>query len=191
MPKLNDAGWKGDLIREQKTFTNGRIQVLENNCRRRQQKRADYILYYRRDFKIAVVEAKSAYKSAGDGLQQAKEYAKTLGVKFAYATNGKRIIEYDFYSGRETEVTRFSSPDELWIRFCIGEKIYDDIIKERLLAPSYRIPDKPTRYYQEIAINRVMKAILSGKKRILLTMATGTGKTFVAFQVVWKLWNAR
>lgn len=191
LPKLYDAGWNSDLISEQKTFTDGRIVVLETKCRRRQQKRADYILNYKRDFKIAIVEAKSAYKNAGDGLQQAKEYAQTLGMKFAYATNGKRIVEYDFYTGKETEVTRFSSPDELWIRFCVGEGIYDEMIKERLLAPGYRIPGKPTRYYQEIAINRIMKAILSGKKRILLTMATGTGKTFVAFQVVWKLWNAR
>ncbi len=139
---------------------------------------------------IAIIEAKSAYKNAADGVQQAKEYAQTLGLKFAFATNGKRIIEYSFLTGKETEIGKFPSPDELWSRLRIAEGIRDELVAERLLAPGYRVLGKPPRYYQEIAINRVIKAILSGRKRILLTMATGTGKTFVAFQIVWKLWNA-
>lgn len=140
---------------------------------------------------IGVIEAKSAYKSAADGVQQAKDYAKTLGLKFAYATNGKEIIEYSFLTGLETKIEKFPPPDELWNHLRVSEGICDDLVAERLLAPGYRIIGKQPRYYQEIAINRVIKTILSGKKRILLTMATGTGKTFVAFQIVWKLWNAR
>ena len=191
MPKLYEAGWTDDQISEQKTFTDGRIVVLENKCKRRQQKRADYILRYRRDYMIAIIEAKSAYKNAADGVQQSKDYAQTLGLKFSFATNGKKIIEYNFLTGKETEIERFPSPDELWNRLRIAEGIRDDLVAERLIAPGYRIVGKPPRYYQEIAVNRAIKAILSGKKRILLTMATGTGKTFVAFQIVWKLWNAR
>jgi type I restriction enzyme R subunit len=139
---------------------------------------------------IGIIEAKSAYKNAADGVQQAKEYAQTLGLKFAFATNGKEIIECSFLTGKETKIGKFPSPDEMWGRLRIAEGIGDEPIGERLLAPGYRVLGKPPRYYQEIAINRVIKAILSGRKRILLTMATGTGKTFVAFQIVWKLWNA-
>jgi type I restriction enzyme R subunit len=190
LPKLYEAGWTDDQISEQKTFTDGRIVVLENRCRRREQKRADYILRYRRDFMVAIIEAKSAYKNAADGVQQAKEYAQTLGLKFAFATNGKRVIEYSFLTGKETEISKFPSPDEIWSHLRVAEGIRDELVSERLLAPGYRVLGKPPRYYQEIAINRVIKAILSGRKRILLTMATGTGKTFVAFQIVWKLWNA-
>jgi len=191
LPRLYDAGWTDDQISEQKTFTDGRIVVLEKRCRRRQQKRADYILRYRRDYMIAVLEAKSAYKSAGDGIQQAKEYAQTLGLKFAYSTNGKSIIEHSFLTGRETELDVFPSPDELWRRIRDAEGIKDDLVADRIVAPGFRVPDKPLRYYQEIAINRALKAMLFGKKRVLLTMATGTGKTLVAFQILWKLWNAR
>jgi len=191
LPKLYNAGWTDDQISEQKTFTDGRIVVLEKRCRRRQQKRADYILRYRRDYMIAVLEAKSAYKSAGDGIQQAKEYAQTLGLKFAYSTNGKSIIEHSFLTGKETELDEFPSPDELWRRIRDAEGIKDDLVADRVVAPGFRVPDKPLRYYQEIAINRAVKAMLSGKKRVLLTLATGTGKTLVAFQILWKLWNAR
>jgi type I restriction enzyme R subunit len=140
---------------------------------------------------IGIIEAKSAYRNAADGLQQAKDYAQTLGVKFAFATNGKTILEHNFITGKETDIDRFPSPDELWTSLRQAEGITDDVIAERILAPGYRVPGKPPRYYQEIAINRSIKAILSGKKRVLLTMATGTGKTLVAFQIIWKLWNAR
>ena len=191
LPKLYEAGWTDDQISEQKTFTDGRIIVMENKCRRQKQKRADYLLRYRRDFMIAVVEAKSAYESAGKGVQQAKDYAQTLGLKFAYATNGKKIIEYNFLTGKELEIEKFPSPDDLMACLRIAEGIKDDLIVERLVTLGYKIPGKQPRYYQEIAINRVIKAVLSGQKRILLTMATGTGKTFVAFQIVWKLWNTR
>jgi type I restriction enzyme R subunit len=191
LPKLYGAGWTDDQISEQKTFTDGRIFVFENGCKRKGQKRADYILRYRPNYVVAVVEAKSAYKNAADGMQQAKEYAQTLGAKFAYATNGKSIIEFNFITGKETEISTFPPPDELWHHVRQAEGIKDDAVADRILTPGYRVPGKEPRYYQEIAINRVIKAILSGQKRILLTMATGTGKTYVAFQIVWKLWNTR
>src|SRR5271157_3659578 len=127
LPKLYEAGWTDDQISEQKTFTDGRIVVMENKCKRRQQKRADYILRYRRDYMIAIIEAKSAYRNAADGVQQSKDYAQTLGLKFAFATNGKRIIEYNFLTGKETDIERFPSPDELWGRLRVGEGIRDDL----------------------------------------------------------------
>ena len=190
MPKLYGAGWTDDQISEQKTFTDGRIVVVGSKAVRRRQKRADYLLRYRPDFMIAVVEAKAAYKHYADGLQQAKEYAQMLGLKFAYSTNGHGIIEHDFFTGKDTVVETFPSPKELWTRLKLGDAISADL-EERLLSPFQHLPDKRPRYYQEIAVNRAVRAILEGKKRVLLTLATGTGKTLVAFQICWKLWNTR
>ena len=96
LPKLYDAGWSDDQISEQKTFTDGRIVVVGTKCYRKKRQRADYLLRYRRDYLIAVVEAKASYKNPGDGLQQAKDYAETLGLKFAYSTNGHGIVEHDY-----------------------------------------------------------------------------------------------
>ncbi len=190
LPKLYAAGWTDDQISEQKTFTDGRIVVAGIKVRRRPQKRADYLLRYRRDFTIAVVEAKPFYKNPGDGLQQAKDYAQILGLKFAFATNGQGLVEHDYLTGRDNDLETFPSPDELWRRLRGGENIADEIA-DRVLAPYYLLPGKLPRYYQEIAINRAVQAILQGKRRVLLTLATGTGKTIVAFQICWKLWNSR
>ncbi len=191
LPKLYAAGWNDDQISEQKSFTDGRILVVGNKARRRPCKRADYLLRYARDFMLGVVEAKAAYKLPGDGLQQAKEYAGVLGVKFAYSTNGHGIVEFDFTTGQERHVESFPKPAELWQRFRASEKIEDEEAATRLLTPANAAIGKGQRYYQEIAINRVVQSVLQGKKRILLTMATGTGKTAVAFQICWKLWNMR
>jgi type I restriction enzyme R subunit len=193
LPLLHDAGWTDKQIAEQRTFTDGRIIVVGNKCWRGKQKRADYILRYRQDFPIAVVEAKAAYKNPADGLQQAKDYAQILDLKFAYSTNGHRIVEHNFITGKDMDLDAFPSPNELWKRFSTSEAIddRDEATVDTLLTPCHRFPKKRPRYYQEIAINRVVKAILQGKRRVLLTMATGTGKTFVAFQVIWKLWNKR
>ncbi len=193
LPLLHEAGWTDEQIAEQRTFADGRVVVVGEKCWRGKQKRADYILRYRRDFPIAIVEAKAAYKNPADGLQQAKDYAKILGLKFAYSTNGHGIVEHDFVTGRDNDLAAFPSPDGLWKRFAKSEKIDDgdEIAVDRLLTPYYRIPKKMPRYYQEIAINRAVQAILQGKRRVLLTMATGTGKTFVAFQIIWKLWSKR
>ncbi len=190
LPKLYAAAWDDDRIAEQKTFTDGRIVVAGNKTIRKPQKRADYLLRYRPDFSIAVVEAKAAYKNPGDGLQQAKEYAQILGLQFAYATNGHGIVEHDFTTGRDNDLETFPSPDELWQRLKHSENIPSQIV-ERLLTPYYHLSGKSPRYYQEISINRAVKAILEGKPRVLLTLATGTGKTFVAFQICWKLWSTR
>lgn len=190
LPKLYAANWTDDQISEQKSFTDGRIVVAGAKPTRRPQKRADYLLKYRRDFTLAVVEAKPIYKNPGDGLQQAKEYAQILGLKFAYATNGKGIVEHDFFTGKDNDLETFPTPDELWNRLKVAENISSDVA-DRVLAPYYHLSGKSPRYYQEIAINRAVQAILQGKKRVLLTLATGTGKTVIAFQVCWKLWNSR
>ena len=191
LPKLTQAGWDNDphSFTEQKTFTDGRIVVTGKKIKRQKQKRADYLLRYTRDFMIAVIEAKAAYKSPGDGLQQAKEYATILGLKFAYSTNGHGIIEFDYLTGKERELDSFPTPAELWARLQSSQNLNEEITR-RLLTPYYTQSQKAPRYYQEIAINRAVQAILQGKRRILLTMATGSGKTLVAFQICWKLWSA-
>jgi type I restriction enzyme R subunit len=192
LPKLDEAGWNEDphSFTEQKTFTDGRIVVAGGKTKRRPQKRADYLLRYTRDFMIAVVEAKPTFRTSGDGLQQAKEYAEILGLKFAYSTNGKGIVEFDFTTGQEKELDTFPTPKELLARLIAAEGMTDGMV-DRLLAPFNHLSGKSPRYYQEIAINRTVQSILQGKQRILLTMATGTGKTVVAFQICWKLWGSR
>src|SRR5215469_1201295 len=190
LPKLYSAGWTDDQISEQKTFTDGRIILAGHKVKRRPQKRADYLLRFRKDFAIAVVEAKSIYESPGDGLQQAKEYAQILGLKFAYATNGHGIVEHDYLTGSDNDIEAFPTPDELWGRLKQSENISDDIA-DRLLEPYYHLSGKSPRYYQEIAINRAVQALLQGKRRVLLTLATGTGKTVIAFQICYKLWSSR
>ena len=153
---------------------------------------APIILFrYTRDFPLAVVEAKAQYKKAADGLQQAKEYAEILGLKFAYATNGQEIIEFDFLTGKERVIGSFPTPAELWSRLRAGEKLTDDTAAQRLLTSANLTTGREPRYYQCIAIDRAVQAILQGRKRVLLTMATGTGKTDVAFQICWKLWSSK
>jgi type I restriction enzyme R subunit len=193
VPKLQAAGWDSDphSIAEQRSFTDGRIVVRGSKAERKKGKRADYLLRYTRDFPIAVTEAKAGYKKAADGLQQAKEYAEILKLKFAYATNGKEIIEFDFITGIERIIETFPTPAELWARLRAGEKLTDDTVADRLLTPFNLANGKIPHYYQRIAIDRVVRSILQGRKRVLLTMATGTGKTVVAFQICWKLWSSK
>jgi type I restriction enzyme R subunit len=192
VPKLIASGWDADpgSFTEQKTFTDGRIVVAGSRVRRRPQKRCDYLLRYSRDYPIAVVEAKAAYKIPGDGLQQAKGYAECLDLKFAYSTNGHGIVEFDYLTGQERLLDEFPTPQELWARLCAAQGLTDLATTNRLLAPCYHESGKSPRYYQEIAINRTVEAILKGNRRVLLTMATGTGKTVVAFQICWKLWSS-
>jgi len=117
LPKLYAADWIDEQISEQKSFTDGRIVVAGTKVKRRPQKRADYLLRYRRDFPIAVVEAKTIYAKRGDGLQQAKEYAQILGLKFAYATNGHGIVEHDFITGQDNDLDGFPTAEDLWGAF--------------------------------------------------------------------------
>mgnify|MGYP000931120305 CR=1 FL=1 len=191
LPALYAAGWNDDQISEQKSFTDGRIIAAGAAARRGPQKRADYLLRYRSNLMLAVVEAKASYKKSRDGLQQAKDYAQVLDLQFAYATNGHGIVEHDFLTGRETDLGAFPSPDELWARLQahLGLKRPED--QKRFLTPNASVPGKTPRYYQEIAINRTIQALLQGRRRVLLTMATGTGKTDVAFHICWRLWSAR
>ncbi|TAM57624.1 MAG: DEAD/DEAH box helicase [Rhodanobacter sp.] len=191
-PALQQAGWgkSPHAIGEQHAITAGRIALVGGKPRRGKQRRADYILYLRRDFPIAVVEAKEAGLPAENGVQQAREYAEMLGLRFAYATNGHRIIEIDYDTGTEREIERYPNPDELWARRSSGTRLPEPSAKH-WLEPYNLASGKIPRYYQDIAINRVIEAILLGQQRVLVTLATGTGKTCVAFQVCWKLWNSR
>lgn len=188
LPKLHSSDWTDDLILEQRTFTDGKIIVIGR--KRKKAKRFDYLLRYSQNFPIAIVEAKKSYKLAADGLQQAKDYAKILGLKFAYATNGKEILEFDFITGLEKIIIEYPTPTALWNRLNKIEPITPEI-QETFLKPFFAVPGKEVRYYQRIAINTAVKAILEGRKRALLTLATGTGKTTIAFQIIYKLWNNR
>ncbi|HEY3321217.1 MAG TPA: DEAD/DEAH box helicase family protein [Planctomycetota bacterium] len=192
-PKLVAAGWDNDphSIAEQRTFTDGRIVVIGSRVRRREQKRADYILRLTRDFPIAVVEAKADVELATAGMQQAKQYAEVLDIKFAYSTNGNEIVEFDYTTGIERVVNAFPTPAELWARLRAAKGLTDEKTVAQLLSPLSLVVGKQPRYYQEIAINRVVEAVLKGDRRILLTMATGCGKSITAFQICWKLWNSR
>lgn len=191
VPKLQAAGWDDApcAIQEQRTFTDGRVMLVAGNPRRGKRKRADYILRYRPDYPIAVIEAKAAYRSAQDGVQQAREYAEVLGLRFAYAGNGNEIIEIDMTAGTETVRSDFPTPDELWRRqrqdLALGEQAGD-----KVLAAGFPDPERPLRYYQEIAVNRALEAIHGGGRRALLNLCTGAGKTAVAFQICWRLWTA-
>lgn len=192
VPALQATGWDSEpaRINEQVTFTDGRIVVVGQQARRRPGKRADFILRYRPDMPLATVEAKPDGVPAGEGMQQSKDYAEILGLKFAYATNGNEILEFDYLTGLERSLTSYPTPDELWTRLQGGAPLPAENEK-RLLTPAYHLSGKSPRYYQEIAINRTVEAVLRGKQRILLTMATGSGKTVVAFQICWKLWSSR
>jgi type I restriction enzyme, R subunit len=192
VPRLIEAGWDESphSFTEQRTFTDGRIIPVGSRAKRGKQKRADFLLRYRRDFPIAVIEAKPDYKIAGQGIQQAKEYAEILGLKFAYATNGREIFEFDYLTGVERKLTSYPSPEDLFRRYSeavgLSAENTDSILEPYNLSDS-----KFPRYYQDIAINRTVEAIAKGDRRVLLTMATGTGKTATAFQICWKLWNSR
>lgn len=192
VPALQAAGWDNEphSIAEQRTITDGRIIPLGAGFVRKPPKRVDYLLRYERNFALAVVEAKASYRTAGDGLQQARDYATMLGLKFCYATNGTEIVEFDFFSGRESLVPRYPTPAELWTRYRAGASLSSDRAAGQVLTPMNHSVGKGERYYQEIAVNRTVEGILRGQRRQLLTMATGTGKTAVAFQICWKLWTA-
>jgi type I restriction enzyme R subunit len=187
LPALYAAGWKDDQIREQVSFTPGRIIVSGGTVRRGKRKRVDYLLSYKRDLPLAVVEAKPEYRLAGDGLQQAKDYAEILDLKFAYSTNGPGIVEHDYTTGLDSVLTAYPSPAGLWQRHCEAKGL--DPNNDLVQAPYYHEPSQAPRYYQDIAIHRATEAIIKGKPRVLLTLASGTGKTVVAFQICWRLWS--
>jgi len=187
-PALRAAGWgivEGSRVRREFPITPGRIEGLG---RRGKGLTADYVLEYR-NTKLAVVEAKAWTAPLTEGVAQAKNYAGKLAVRFAYATNGQGIYAIDMQAGAEAEIASYPTPDELWARTFAKQ----DAWRDRFATVPYE--DKggshPGRYYQDIATERVLEAIAAKRNRILLTLATGTGKTFIAFQIAWKLFHAR
>jgi type I restriction enzyme R subunit len=197
-PALTAVGW--DLhtqIREEVTFTKGRIIVRGKLHTRGETKRADYILYYKPNIPIAIIEAKDNTHAVGAGMQQGLGYAETLDIPFVYASNGDAFLEHD-RTGQNTPVERelglgaFPSPDELWQRYCRWKGLEAPEAR-KVVEQDYHLDGsgKAPRYYQLNAINRVIEAIARGQNRILLVMATGTGKTYTAFQIIWRLWKSR
>ena len=189
VPLLRAAGWSEERVTEQDAFTDGRITVVGDGGRRARGKRTDYLLRVSPDLPVAVVEAKREFRTPGAGLQQAKDYADLLELNFAYSTNGRGIIEFDRSTGLERSMGAFPTPDELWARLSGADGAIGSA-GPALRTPSYPDPGRKPRYYQTLAINRALSAILGGQRRVLLTMATGTGKTLVAFQICWRLWSA-
>ncbi len=187
-PLLTAAGWgvvEGSRIRREFPITPGRI---EGGGKRGKALIADYVLQYR-NTKLAVLEAKADSLPLTEGVAQAKDYAAKLQIRFTYASNGKGVYAIDMDTGAEFEVAGFPTPQDLWQRTFAGENAWRD----RFAAIPY--PDKggswQIRFYQDIAVTRVLETIASGNHRILLTLATGTGKTSIAFQIIWKLFQAR
>ena len=187
-PALKAAGWgvvEGSRVRREVAITPGRIEGLG---RRGKGLTADYVLEYR-NTKLAVIEAKAWNQALTEGVAQAKDYAGKLAVRFTYATNGQGIYAIDMHTGAEAETANYPTPGDLWGRTFAQQ----DAWRDRFAAVPYE--DKggshPGRYYQDIAIERVLQAIAAKRDRILLTLATGTGKTFIAFQIAWKLFHSR
>ncbi len=191
VPKLHAAGWEDDAIVEQLVLTPGRIVPVGDQHTRKSGLRPDYVLYIRRNIPIAVVEAKADYKHPAEGLQQALRYAEMMNLKFAYSCNGKGIVEHDFITGQERDIQQFPSPDELWERWRGVLRLEEKKDAEDALTAYFeQAGGKTPRYYQQAAINAAVNAMLAGQKRILINLATGTGKTFVAFQIAWRLYKA-
>jgi len=200
-PALLEAGW--DLhaqIREEVTFTNGRVIVRGKLHTRGEKKRADYVLYHKKNIPIAVIEAKDNKHTVGDGMQQALNYADTLGVPFVFSSNGDAFLFHDRTGNAaitETELglTQFPTPAELWERYCTWKGIATPAAIQTVEMPYYDDDDddgagRAPRYYQANAINNTIEAIAKGQNRVLLVMATGTGKTYTAFQIIWRLWKS-
>ena len=196
-PAITRAGW--DLhsqIREEVYFTNGRIIVRGKLVSRAKGRRADYILYHKPNYPIAIVEAKDNNHTVGGGMQQALDYAETLDIPFVYSSNGDAFLEHDRtgksdQTEREITLDNFPSPEALWSRYRSWKGL--DSGAERIVTQDYHVDGsgKEPRYYQRVAINRAVEAIARGQDRLLLVMATGTGKTYTAFQIIHRLWKAR
>ena len=195
-PALRKAGWdEMTQIREEVGFTKGRIIVRGKLVSRGKAKRADYILYYKPNIPIAVIEAKDNTHAIGDGMQQALDYAETLQVPFVFSSNGDGFVFHDRTgAGVEKETTldndAFPSPEDLWARYRAWKGLTSEV--EAIVLQDYFDDGsgKTPRYYQVNAINAAIEAIAKGNNRILLVMATGTGKTYTAFQIIWRLWKA-
>jgi len=186
-PALAAAGWgvvEGSRVRREYPITLGR---LEGHGKRGKALSADYVLYYR-NTRLAVVEAKAYDAELTEGLRQAKDYAAKLAIRFALCTNGRGVYAVDMQTGQEGQRPAWPTPDELWQATFAEPNLWRDRFAAIPFEDCGRFEG---RYYQDIAIERVMAAIAAGKQRILLTLATGTGKTFIAFQIAWKLFHSR
>lgn len=195
-PALIRSGWDHDhQIREEVTVTKGRVLVRGNSVSRAKPGRADYILYYKPNIPIAVIEAKDNTHGVGYGMQQALDYAEMMDIPFVFSSNGDAFLLHD-HSGtydpmeQELSLEDFPRPAELWSRYRRWKGLDDRT--EKILTHSFYVDDvgKTPRYYQLNAINRTTEAIVNGQNRVLLVMATGTGKTYTAFQIIWRLWKA-
>ena len=195
-PAVAQAGWDPMLqVREEVSFTNGRIIVRGKLVTRGKAKRADYILYCKPNIPIAIIEAKDNNHSVGDGIQQALGYATSLNIPFVFSSNGDGFLFHDRTgAGPEKESTlsldQFPSPEDLWARYRAWKGLTAD--EEKVVLQDYFDDGsgKSPRYYQCNAVNAAIEAIAKGQDRILLVMATGTGKTYTAFQIIWRLWKA-
>lgn len=196
-PALAKSGWNIETqIREEVSFTDGKIYVKGNLTKRGEGKRADYILYYKPNIAVAIIEAKDNNHKLQDGIQQGIEYARILDIPVVFSSNGDGFYEHDktLSNGtieREIPLDNFPTPEELWQRY----KKYKGIStpdEEKVVSQDYFFDgtSRNPRYYQQIAINRTVEAIAKGQKRVLLVMATGTGKTYTAFQIIHRLWKS-
>lgn len=197
-PAIKNAGWNTDIqMLEEVFFTDGKITVRGNITSRGTRKRADYVLYYKPNIAIAVIEAKDNKHNIGDGIQQALDYAKILDIPCVFSSNGDGFLFHDRTATdstieQELSLENFPSPEELWEKYKKFKGIEND--DEALIASQDYFEDgsgRSPRYYQQIAVNRTVEAIAKNKNRILLVMATGTGKTYTAFQIIYRLWKSR
>jgi len=210
-PKLKASGWTGGLVTREfyyqrdHEYTKGQLTLVGNEARRGKPRKVDYLLRYSDGFAIAAIEAKPDEDPADAGLEQAKAYARDLGLAFAYSTNGDAVVEYDFFTKSSRTLDLFPPPAELWARWKRNIAVGPDRVAEASGAYDAGISDdRQTNpllhsycaesvcgsrpyYFQEVAVRRVIQRFLRGQRRVLLAMATGSGKTFVAFQMVWKL----
>ena len=189
-PALQEAEWDiKNQIRCEYYYTAGKINVRENVAQRGKGKKVDYLLSYKSNIPIAIVEAKDNKVPVSHGIQQGMDYANDLDIPFAYSSNGDGFYEHDMITGeeRELKLEEFPTPQNLWERYLKEKQITPE--QEQLITEPYYFMDinKTPRYYQRIAINKTIEAIAKGQKRILLVMATGTGKTFTAFQIIHRL----
>ncbi len=196
-PAITAAGWDVHTqIREEVGFTKGRIIVRGKLHTRGEQKRADYVLYHTSNIPLAVIEAKDNKHTVGDGMQQALNYAETLGVPFVFSSNGDGFLFHDRTGASakmETEIDLdvFPSPDDLWHRYCHWKGLDTASAIQTVEMPYFDDGSGRTaRYYQASAINNTIEAVAKGQQRVLLVMATGTGKTYTAFQIIWRLWKS-
>ncbi|MCD5408578.1 DEAD/DEAH box helicase family protein [Candidatus Bipolaricaulota bacterium] len=212
-PKLRAAGWTGSQVTREffyqrdHIYAPGRVILVGDQIRRGKPRRVDYLLRLTDGFEIAVIEAKAEDSPPDAGLEQAKAYAQDLGLAFAYSTNGHEFVEFDFFVNASRTLEQFPTPEELWRRWVQNTGLDTTVAAWREKRQAYisqlgtergknpllysycpeRLCGKTPFYFQEVAIREVIKRLMRGQRRVLLAMATGTGKTFVAFLIVWKL----